>query len=63
MLSIVSGVVVFGAGGTGLWYFSPRSGITHPIATKPLLDSLVPVGIVSALAIGTAMILSGFVGA
>jgi hypothetical protein len=61
MLSIVSGVVVFGAGGAGLWYFSPRNGVPHPVATRPLLDSLVPIAIVSALAIGIAMIVAGAV--
>ncbi|HVZ54793.1 MAG TPA: hypothetical protein VG986_22700 [Pseudolabrys sp.] len=61
MLSIISGAVVFGAGGAGLWYFTPRGGKTHPLADAPLLDSLIPIGIVTALAIGVALVVSGAV--
>lgn len=59
MLSIISGVVAFAAGGTGLWCFKPRGGKLHPLATAPLLDSIVPICIVGLLAIGVALIVSG----
>ena len=61
MISIVSGLVVFGAGAAGLWYFLPTNGRVHPLAKKPFLDSLIPIAIVTALAIGTALIIAGFV--
>jgi hypothetical protein len=61
MLSIISGVVVAGGGGASLWYFKPRNGQVHPLAIKPLLDSLIPIAIVSALAIGVALIVAGVV--
>ena len=61
MLSVISGVVVFGAGGAGLWYFKPHDGVAHPLATAPLLESVVPIGIVSALAIGVSLIVAGVV--
>ena len=61
MLSVLSGVVVFGAGGAGLWYFKPRYGKPHPLAAAPFLESIIPIGIVSALAIGVAMIIAGVV--
>ncbi len=38
MLDIISGVVVFGGGGVGLWYFMPTNGNVHPLAKRPLLD-------------------------
>ena len=60
MLSIVSGIIVIGGGAAGLWCMLPRDGVTHPLAKKPLLDSLIPIAIVSALAIGVALIISGF---
>lgn len=62
MISILSGLVVTGAGSAGLWYFMPHGGVTHPLARKPLLDSLIPVVIVTALAIGVALMVAGAVG-
>ena len=63
MISIISGIVVGGAGGAGLWYFMPHNGKVHRLAAMPLLDSLIPIGIVSAFAIGAALIIAGAVGA
>ncbi len=60
MLSIISGIVVAGGGGAGLWYMMPRGGVIHPLAKKPLLDSLIPIAIVAALAVGVALIVAGF---
>jgi hypothetical protein len=59
MLSVISGLVVTGAGGAGLWYFMPHQGRVHPLANARFLDSLIPIGIVSALAIGIALIVAG----
>jgi len=59
MLSIISGLIVAGGGGAGLWYFMPHDGKTHPLARAKLLDSLIPIAIVSAIAIGVALIFSG----
>lgn len=61
MLTVVSGLVAFGAGGTGLWYFKPRDGVAHAIVTTPLLDTLVPIAIVSLMAIGAALVVAGVV--
>jgi hypothetical protein len=61
MFSIISGVVVAGSGAASLWYLRPRNGQVHPLAVRPLLDSLIPIGIVSALAIGVALIVAGVV--
>jgi hypothetical protein len=62
MLSALSGVVLFGAGGAGLWYFTPRNGVPHRITTTPLLDTLVPIGIVALLAVGAALFIAGLAG-
>jgi hypothetical protein len=59
MISIMSGILFAGAGGTGLWYLMPRNGQVHRLARQPLLDSLLPILIVSAFAIGVALIVAG----
>jgi hypothetical protein len=59
MLYFLSGVVIAGAGAGSLWYCSPRNGQVHPLAVKPVLDFLIPIGIVTALALGIALIVSG----
>jgi hypothetical protein len=38
-----------------VWY----DGRVHPITVKPLLVSLIPIGIVSTLGIGLAVIVAG----
>ncbi len=59
MLQFVSGLVVTGSGAAGLWYCWPRNGKVHPLIVMPVLDWMIPIGIVSALALGTVMIISG----
>jgi hypothetical protein len=60
MMSIISGVVILGAGGGGLWLMIPRNGVPHPLAKVPFLDSLIPITIVAALAVGVALVINGF---
>ncbi len=59
MISIISGAIVAGGGGAGLWYFMPHNGKPHRLTKMPLLDSLIPIAIVTALAIGVALIVAG----
>jgi hypothetical protein len=59
MYSIISGLVVSGAGGAGLWILMPRNGQPHRLARTPMLDSLLPIAIVAALAVGVALIVAG----
>ncbi|MGH6725241.1 MAG: hypothetical protein ACREB8_01685 [Pseudolabrys sp.] len=61
MISVISGLIVAGGGGAGLWYLMPRNGEPHRLARAPLLDSLLPISIVAALAVGVAMIVAGIV--
>jgi hypothetical protein len=58
MLYFLSGIAVAGSGAAGLWYCLPRNGKVHPLVVMPVLDWLIPVGIVTALATGAAMVLS-----
>jgi hypothetical protein len=59
MLSVISGLVVGGAGGAALWYLKPRNGVVNPLVVKPWLDFMIPIGIVSALGFGIALIVAG----
>jgi hypothetical protein len=62
MISILSGVVVSGAGAAGLWFAMPRNGHAQWFAKAPVLDWLIPTAIVAALAIGVALVISGIAG-
>ena len=62
MLSVILGVAVTGAGGACLWHLMPTNGEVHPLVTRPFLSSLIPIGIVSSLAIGIPLIVFGVLG-
>jgi len=62
MISVISGLIVASGGGAGLWYLMPRNGEPHHLARTPVLDSLLPIAIVAAFAIGVALIVAGIVG-
>jgi len=56
----VSGFLITGVSVWAFWYLLPKNGEVHPIVTKPFLDQLLPVSLVSGLAIGVTMFISGF---
>ena len=62
MIAIVSGAVATGLGGAALWFCLPTNGVPAPITKKPVLDILIPIVIVSLLAVGVAMLVAGFAG-
>ena len=62
MIAFLSGLVVTGAGGASLWYFKPRNGQAHALALKPVLELMIPIGIVTTLAVGVALIVDGLLG-
>ena len=59
MLQFMSGLAVAGSGAAGLWYCWPRNGQVHPLIVTPVLDWLIPTGIITALALGAALIVTG----
>jgi ABC-type enterobactin transport system permease subunit len=61
MIYFLSGVVVTGIGVGGLWVFKSRNGQVHPLAVMPVLDFMIPIGIVTALAVGAALMVSGII--
>jgi hypothetical protein len=59
MLSILAGIVLFGGGVTGIWYFKPNNGELHWHTKVPVLDSVIPILIVGAFAIAVAIVVAG----
>jgi hypothetical protein len=62
MFSILSGAVLVGASGTGLWYFLPHNGHVHPLAKKPFFDSMITITIMTMLVLGIGLLGEGFFG-
>jgi hypothetical protein len=62
MISVLSGIVVTGAGIGGIWYCKPQDGRIQWFIEAPVLDWLIPTVIVSALATGVALVVAGAVG-
>jgi hypothetical protein len=60
MLSVLSGAVLVGAGSTTLWWFRPRNGVVHPMVLKPFFDTTLAIAVMGVLAVGIALIVSGF---
>ncbi len=62
MLSVLSGVVLVGTGGTTLWWFAPRQGVVHPMVSRPFFDTSIAIAIMGVTAVGVAFIFDGFAG-
>jgi hypothetical protein len=56
---IVAGSIVLGLTATAFWYFCPRKGETHPWVTLPILESVIPLALLSGFAFGGALLLAG----
>jgi len=59
MFSVISGLVVGGAGGATLWLLKPRNGEIHPLIKKPWLEAPIAIGVAAAIAFGIALVVSG----
>jgi hypothetical protein len=59
MLSVISGLIVGGAGGAALWYLKARSGVVHPLIRNPWTEAPIAIGIAAAIAIGSALVVAG----
>ena len=60
MLSVISGAGVVVASGGFYWYLLPRNGEVHPLVRNSDVGSMITIGIMSALTLGIALLLSGF---
>ena len=59
MISVISGIMVTGAGIGSLWYCKPHNGKIQWYIEAPVLDWLIPTAVVSALGFGVALLVSG----
>jgi hypothetical protein len=60
MISFISGLIITGAGIGGVWYCRPRDGQVQWFAVAPVLEWLIPIGIVATLGFGFALAASAF---
>jgi hypothetical protein len=58
-LEATAGLILVLASAAALWFFLPRRGQSHPWLRLRLMQSLVPLAIVTALALGATMAISG----
>ncbi len=62
MINLAAGLILLGGSVAALWYFRPRNGMPAKIVTLPLMETLVPLGVTSGLALGMAMVVAGVLG-
>jgi hypothetical protein len=58
-MTALIGVVMLAASVGALWFMLPKGDKLNPLATMPFVESLIPLGIVSGLALGITFTLSG----
>ena len=58
-MEAAAGVILVLASAGVLWLFLPKRGQSHAMLRLPLMQSLVPLAIVSGLALGVTMAISG----
>ena len=56
---VIVGIVFIAASVGALWRLLPSEGRLHPLATAPVLESVIPICIVGGFAIGMALIFAG----
>ena len=59
MLAIL-GVMIVAATIMAFWRLSPRDGKIHPLVTMPVLESIIPIGLITGLSFGLVMMATIF---
>ena len=60
MFAIVSGIALFAGASAALWYCLPTNGQPIRLAVMPVFDTMIPIGIISAFALGVSLVVSVF---
>jgi hypothetical protein len=58
-LEATAGVILVLASAAALWFFLPKRGQSNALLRLPLMQSLVPLAIVTGFALGVTMAISG----
>jgi hypothetical protein len=58
MILVLIGIAMLAAAIALLWVMLPKDGQLHRLATAPVLESVIPLTIVTGIAIGLALIFS-----
>jgi hypothetical protein len=61
MLSLVTGLGLTVGSSLLFWMIRPVDGTPHRLATKPIYETVLPLGITSGLVLGVALIAAGIV--
>lgn len=61
MIAALIGVLIVAASIAVFLMLLPKNGKVYRLATAPVLESIIPLGIVAGFAVGTALTLSGLV--
>ena len=61
MIAALIGVLIVAASIAVFLMLLPKNEKVHRLATAPVLESIIPLGIVAGFAVGTALTLSGLV--
>jgi hypothetical protein len=61
LLLALAGTLLLGFSIAAMAYFMPRGGRIHPWVTMPMVDSAIPLTIMTSATVGVAMLVSAFV--
>jgi hypothetical protein len=61
LLLALAGILLLGFSIAAMAYFMPRKGRVHPWVAMPVVDSAIPLTIMTSATMGVAMLVSAFV--
>ena len=57
-MSIAVGVILIGVSVLSLWFMLPAGGQVKPLATMPVVEVMIPMGITAGIFVGAGLILA-----
>jgi len=62
MLFTVLGAALIAVGSASFWYLLPRNGKTHPLVANSDVGSMVTIGIMTVVTVGSVFLAAGIFG-
>jgi hypothetical protein len=59
MLAALFGIILVGTSVIGFWLMLPKDGLVRPVATMPVLESVIPLLIIASFFVGAGFIFAG----